>query len=35
MYQVPLAVHCIYGWSDEGSEDGDGKEVMRFLENVI
>ena len=24
MYYVPLAVQCIYGWSDE--EDGDGKE---------
>ena len=21
-----MAVHCIYGWSDEGDEDGDGKE---------
>ena len=26
MYYVPLAVQCIYGWSDEGGEDGDGKE---------
>ena len=26
MYIVPLAVECIYGWSDEGGEDGDGKE---------
>ena len=26
LYNVPLAVQCIYGWSDEGSEDGDGKE---------
>ena len=23
---VPLAVQCIYGWSNEGGEDGDGKE---------
>ena len=22
----PFAVHCIYGWSDEGGKDGDGKE---------
>ena len=26
MYYVPLAVQCIYGWSDEEGEDGDGKE---------
>ena len=26
MYHVPLAVQCIYGCSDEGGEDGDGKE---------
>ena len=26
MYHVPLAVQCVYGWNDEGSEDGDGKE---------
>ena len=26
MYHVPLAVQCIYGWSDEGGEDRDGKE---------
>ena len=26
MYHVSLAVQCIYGWSDEGGEDGDGKE---------
>ena len=26
MYHVPLALQCIYGWSDEGGEDGDGKE---------
>ena len=25
MYHISLAVHCIYGWSDEGGEDGDGK----------
>ena len=22
VYHVPLAVQCIYGWSDEGGEDG-------------
>ena len=27
MCHVPLAVQCIYGWSDEGGEDGDVKEV--------
>ena len=26
MYHVPLAVKCTYGWSDEGGEDGNGKE---------
>ena len=26
MYHVSLAVQCIYGWSDEGGEDGDAKE---------
>ena len=26
VYHVPLAVHCIYDCSDEGGEDGDGKE---------
>ena len=24
MYHVPMGVQCIYGWSDEGNEDGDG-----------
>ena len=26
MYHVPLALQCIYGRSDEGSENGDGEE---------
>ena len=26
VYHVLLAVQCIYGWSDEGGEDGNGKE---------
>ena len=26
MYHIPLAFQCIYEWSDEGCEDGDGKE---------
>ena len=26
VYHIPLVVQCIYGWSDEGREDGDGKE---------
>ena len=26
VYHVPLAIQCIYGWSDEGGEDGNGKE---------
>ena len=32
MYHVPLALQCIYDWSDEGGEDRDGKEGVRFLE---
>ena len=32
MYHVPLAVQCIYGWSNEGSEDGDGKEGSELPE---
>ena len=30
MYHVSLAVQCIYGWSDEGGEDGDGKEGRKW-----
>ena len=30
MYHVPLAVQCIYGYSDIGDEDGDGKEVSEI-----
>ena len=26
MYHVPLALHCIYGCSDEGGENEDGEE---------
>ena len=26
MYHVSLAVQCIYGWSDERGEDGNGKD---------
>ena len=26
MYHVSMAVPRIYGWTDEGGEDGDGKE---------
>ena len=26
VYHVPLALQCIYGHSDEGSENGDGEE---------
>ena len=33
VYHVPLAVQCIYGWSDEGGEDGDVKRGVRFLED--
>ena len=32
MYYVPLAVQCIYGWSDEGGEDEDGKEGSEIPE---
>ena len=31
MYHVSLAVQCKYGWSDEGGEDGDGKEWSELL----
>ena len=31
MYHVPLAVQCIYGGSNEGGEDGDGKEGSEHL----
>ena len=27
MYHVPLAVQCIYVWSDEGDEDGEESEI--------
>ena len=30
MYHVSLAVQCICGWSEEGGEDGDGKEGGEF-----
>ena len=33
MSYVPLAVQCIYGWSNEGVEDGDGRRGVRFLED--
>ena len=28
-----MVVRCIYGWSDEGGDPGDGKEGVTFLEN--
>ena len=30
MYHVPLAMKCIYGCSNEGSKNEDGKEVKEF-----
>ena len=30
MYHVPLAVHCIYGWIEEGGKDGDGKQMSEL-----
>ena len=30
MYHVPLGVQCIYGWSDEGGEDVDGKKGIEW-----
>ena len=33
MYHFPLAVQCIYEWSDEGGEDGDGRRGASFLED--
>ena len=32
MYNVPLAVQCIYGWIDKGGEDGDVKERSELHE---
>ena len=32
MYHVSLTAQCVYGWSDEGSEDGDGKEGSELHE---
>ena len=26
VHHIPLALHCIYGRSDEGGENGDGEE---------
>ena len=34
MHHVTLAFHSIYGCSDEKSENRDGKEGMRFIEEV-
>ena len=31
MYHIPLAVQCLYGCSDEGGEDEDGKERSEIL----
>ena len=31
MYHVPLAFQCIYGLSNEGGEDGDGKDLKSLL----
>ena len=30
VYHVPLSVQWIYGWSDEGGEDGEGKEGSKI-----
>ena len=32
MYHVYLVVQGMYGWSDEGGEDGDGKEGNELSE---
>ena len=32
MYHAPLALQYIYGCSDEGDEDGDGKEESEIPE---
>ena len=26
-----MAIQCVYGWSDEGAEDGGGKEGSELL----
>ena len=28
LYHVPLALQCIYGWSDERGENEDGSEIF-------
>ena len=33
MNHVPLALQFIYGHRDEGGENGDGNEGMRFMED--
>ena len=40
MYHVLLVVQCIYGCSDEGREDGDGKEgseitVLLYADDLV
>ena len=32
MYNVLLALQCVYGRSEEGGENGDGEEGVRFRE---
>ena len=31
MYHVSLVIQCIYGWSDEVGEDGDGSRKGVFI----
>ena len=31
MFHVPLVYHCIYGCSDEGGKNGDGKEGREWI----
>ena len=35
MYHVPLAVQSIYGWSNEGGEDGDGKDGREWRQPAL
>ena len=34
MYHVPSAVQCIFGYSDEGREDENGKETSEIPERM-
>ena len=33
VYHIPLVVQCLYGWSDEGDEDGMGGKGVSCLKD--